>query len=76
MVDDNAINPLTGETIYVGILEKLPEDFRWIHDLHTDDWLKIVRGLTSRASDVANATAHEHNFENGLHCSVCGVSQF
>jgi hypothetical protein len=55
MVDDNAINPETGEIIYVGILQKLPEGFRWIHDLHTDDWLKIVRGLTSRALDAWRA---------------------
>jgi len=71
MVDDNAINPETGETIYVGILEKLPEGFRWIHDLHTDDWLKIVRGLTPRALDAPTAPVNWCNPVNGVHAPFC-----
>lgn len=45
MIDDNAINPETGETIYVGILESLPVGFWWIKDMDTDDWLKIIHKL-------------------------------
>lgn len=80
MVDDNAINPETGETIYVGILEKLPEGFRWIHDLHTDDWLKIVRGLTPRAADCCPQCG-SNNWRDAINpdtleiCNVCGNSR-
>ena len=79
MVDDNAINPETGETIYVGILEKLPEGFRWIYNLHTDDWLKIVRGLTSRAADdCPQGGSHVYKWDGTLpteemvECEKCG----
>lgn len=52
MVDDNAINPETGETIYVGIFESLPDGYWWISDMDKEDWLKLVRRLTKRAPDV------------------------
>ena len=68
MVDDNAINPETGETIYVGILEKLPVGFWWIHDMDTDDWLKLVRRLTSACSRQEPAGASE----NQVACGSCG----
>lgn len=60
MIDDNAINPTTGETIYVGILEKLPEGFVWIHDMNNLKWLELVAALRSRlaeAEGVAKAMA-------------------
>lgn len=46
MNEHNAINPETGETVYIGILDKLPNGFVWIHDLKsTDDWIKVVRAI-------------------------------
>jgi len=48
MIDDNAINPRTGETIYVGIREELPDGYWWISDMEKEDWLKLVRHLMSR----------------------------
>jgi len=49
MVNDNArnnaINLKTGETIYVGILEKLPIDFQWIFKTSHDDFLTLIANL-------------------------------
>ena len=55
MVDDNAINLETGETIYVGMFEKLPPNHYWLIDMEEKNWLELVRRLTKRAPDVGQA---------------------
>lgn len=66
MVNDNAINPETGETIYVGIFETLPDGYWWISDMDKEDWLKLVRRLTKRALDAANAPANFPTLDRAL----------
>lgn len=68
MVDDNTIDLETGVTVYVGILEKLPNGFRWIHELHTDDWLEIVHNLKSR---VVDGSCPECQQSGGYHKTGC-----
>ena len=57
MVDDNAINLETGETIYVGMFEKLPPNHYWLIDMEEKNWLELVRRLTKRADILEKQSA-------------------
>lgn len=75
MVDDNAINPETGETIYVGIFESLPDGYWWISDMDKEDWLKLVRHLIKRVPDGAVCPAHQTYFEADGTCAITGCKE-
>lgn len=50
MLEHNAINPETGETMLVGVFEILPRGYWWISDMENEDWLKLIKKLRRKVT--------------------------
>lgn len=86
MENDSGVHALAGEYSVCGVAQDELDgnEVFGAPAVTCPDCVVIIRNLrlvrtcrpTKDALDGAKATAHEHNFEIGLHCSVCGEAQF